>query len=102
VFRLEVINDGDVPIDGVEVAVDGQLDKFTITGVTPGGRYLGGAFDWPLTVPPHDKRSLQITTFANEPGNYTFLLGLRDASGHELSDAQGAFHTLSANVLVPR
>jgi outer membrane receptor protein involved in Fe transport len=101
VFRLEVTNDGDVPIDGVEVSVDGPMDKFTITGVTPGGSYLGRAFDWPLTIPPHEKRSLQITTFANEPGTYTFRLGLRDFAGHELRDAQGAKHTLTANVVVP-
>jgi hypothetical protein len=84
VFRLEVTNDGDVPIDGVEVSVDGPMDKFTVTGVTPGGSYLGRAFNWPLSVPPHDKRSLQITTFANEPGTYAFRLRLRDLAGHEL------------------
>lgn len=67
VFHLDVTNDGDVPIDGVEVVVDGPLDEFAIAGVTPSGSWLGSAFDWPLTVPPHEMRSLQITTFANEP-----------------------------------
>jgi hypothetical protein len=107
VFNFDVTNDGDVPIDGVEVSVEGPMEKFTITGVTAGGKYLdsgllGRTFDWPLTVPPHDVRSMQIIAFVNEPGSYAFRFGLLDSAGHELLDSQGGRRWLTATVSLTR
>ena len=56
-FWLDVMNYGEVSIDGVEVSVDGPLAKYSITGVAPEGKYidnrwLGRALQWPTSAPP--------------------------------------------------
>jgi hypothetical protein len=106
VMWFEVENQGDTTIDGIKLFSNGSWDKYTITGVTPGGSYDGGwlgtTFSWGMRVPPGEKRSFQIIAFPNEPGNHEFSFVLDDAAGHQLKDATGEGQVIGGKVAVIR
>lgn len=82
-YQITVSNPGTMPASGVQVS-DELPAGIEFLGASAGGRVIGGQVRWMVgTLPPGERRSLQLTVRAPRPGRFGNMA--RAKGDHDLS-----------------